>query len=75
MDINKIKEIKEPSRFKKFLKSYCSNLWPVLFFAFSGFLLLYTIISIGAMFIGSWIHPILCLLGWVGFKTILDGDF
>ena len=75
MDINKIKEIKEPSRFKKFLKAYCSNLWPVLFFVFSGFLLLYTLISIRAMFMGSWIHPILCLLGWVGFKTILDGDF
>ena len=43
MDSNKIKEIKEPSRFRKFLKSYYSNLCHVLFFAFLGFLLFYTI--------------------------------
>lgn len=76
MDSNKIKEIKEPSRFKKFLKSYYSNLTPILFFVVFAGLGMHSIISIGAvlMYNNYW-HIIANVLLWVGFKTYCDGEY
>lgn len=75
MDTNKIKQKKE-SRIIRFLKAYCNNLAPILFFVVFAGLGMHSIISIGAalMYNNYW-HIIANVLLWVGFKTYCDGEY